>query len=295
MKYENKSDRMIIDHEGKFKGNTVDEFLNAFRQSKKNKYLLVQNRQILLDDEPVKNGMERIGNRKIVLLNGNEEIDWVQADTPCQKVYEDPFVLIVHKEPGIIIHGDPDDRDCLNARVAKYYADNDMHVSVRPIHRLDRDTEGLVIYSKNEFFQPWLDEQMEAKKIHRHYMAACEGKCEPGNIFTCSERLGRDRHNAGKYRVSSTGRDAFTKVTCIAEKGTYVLFGCDLETGRTHQIRVHLAYHGYPIVNDPLYGVESTDFPQMGLWADEIEFHSPITNKKHKIHDFEVTMFSCFE
>ena len=81
----------------------------------------------------------------------------------------------------------------------------------------------------------------------------------------------------------------------IAQRGPYTLLGCTLETGRTHQIRVHLSSMGLPIVNDPLYGVQSRDFPFMGLWADEIEFRSPLTNKKHKIHDIPVKEYDYFK
>jgi 23S rRNA pseudouridine1911/1915/1917 synthase len=295
MKYIYENDALKINTLGAYEGRTIEDFLNDYQQSKKNKYLLLQKKQILLNDEPVKEIHTPIHDGTITLLMERSEPDWRPADRPCQVVYEDPFLYIVHKEPGCIIHGDENDTACLNAQAARYQLLHEIHAPVRPIHRLDKDTTGLILYSKIPFFQPWFDKQLSEKKIKRSYLAICCGKGKVGEKFTCTQPIGRDRHVSNRYRISPTGQSAVTRVQCIAVKDEYCLMKCDLETGRTHQIRVHLSHRGYPIINDPLYGVPSQQFNTMGLWAYEMEIRNPITHKKHKIHDIPNTEVDFFQ
>lgn len=295
MKYERRSDRIIIHPSQQQADKTIGDFLDEYLVSRKNRYLLLQNRQILLDEDPVKNISEIIGRHDITVMIPDEECGWVPAGTACDVVYEDDFVYIVHKDAGMIIHGEPGDTDCLCARAAKWQEDHGIHAPVRPIHRLDRDTQGLVLFSKIPFFQPWLDAQLAKKEIRRHYLAIVRGRSEPGKKYTFRDPIGRDRHQSGVYRISRTGLEAVTRAECLAAENGYLLFGCELETGRTHQIRVHLSHHGFPIVNDPLYGTASKDFTHMGLWADEITFRSPVTRKKHRIHDIGSEDFKIFQ
>lgn len=285
MKYVFENSRIRIQTNGRYKDRTISDFFDDFRQSSRNRYLLLRDEMILLDGEPVSSQDTVVGDREITLLIPEEEPGWPAADTPCETVYEDPFLFIVHKEAGIIIHDDIHPENCLNAMAAKYLQDKGIRCPVRPLHRLDKDTRGLVLYSKIPFFQPLLDEQMRQKKIIRRYLAVSYGDCRPGSSFLCSGAIGRDRHRSGAYRISETGRPARTNVKCLARRGPYCLFECTLDTGRTHQIRVHLSAEGFPIVNDPLYGRPSRDFPAMGLCACEIVFRTPVTNKKHRITD----------
>lgn len=284
MKYIRTQEGFEITELSKYHKKTILDFLNDYEQSKKNRYLLIQNKQILLNGNPVRDVNEVIHSSDILtLILPEEEIDWVCAEKECIVEYEDAFIYIVFKEPGMIIHSSMDDVHCLNALAATYQKKHDILSPVRPIHRLDKETQGLIIYSKVPFFQPWLDKQLNEKKIHRQYLAVCLGDCEPGKKFTLNQPIGRDRHDAKKYRVSSTGKSAITKVTCLAQKGPYCLMRCELETGRTHQIRVHLSNAGFPIVNDPLYGKPGKAFKQMGLYASSVTFHDPLSGKKHTI------------
>lgn len=297
MKYTFENNSILIPAENtRFSSMSVEQFLEFYHLSRKNRYLCIQERMVLLDDIPVKSGMEKIGGKTIRILLPQEPVDWAPAEKECEVIYEDPFVYIVHKEPGIIIHTDEkNSTDCLNACAARYQINHGIHAPVRPIHRLDRETTGLVLYSKIPFFQPWFDEQLKEKRIARQYLAIVHGNLRPGDSFVSSRRIGRDRHHAGMYRVSSEGKEACTKFQCLQQKGPYALIRCELETGRTHQIRVHLSDLGYPIVNDALYGVVSHDFQHMGLWADTITFHNPVTGKKHTIHDRANPDYAYFE
>lgn len=295
MKYERTENAIKIYDLKEYDNKTILDFLNDYHQSKKSRYLLLQNHEILLDDSVVTNLNTVIHqDNKLTIMVKMEEIDWPLAEKECTVVYQDTFVYIVNKEPGLIIHSSPIDTNCLNAQAARWQMNHRIHTPVRPIHRLDRETQGLVLYSKIPFFQPWLDAELEDKRIQRHYLAICYGSCKAGAQYTFRQPIGRDRHHAGKYRISKNGKDALTKAVCIAVKKPYVLFSCVIETGRTHQIRVHLSAAGFPIVNDPLYGKKSNNFKNMGLCADMIEFHDPITKKKQKIKEDYLTIHSFF-
>lgn len=295
MKYERTKDAIQIYDLKEYEGRTILDFMNDYHQSRKNRYLLIQNHQVILDGIIVKNMNTVIGRDSQLTIRLKEEgIDWAPSEKECHVVYQNPFLYIVHKEPGMIIHSSPEDTNCLNAQAARWQMNHEIDMPVRPIHRLDRETQGLVIYSKIPFFQPWLDEELRQKKIHRHYLAVCYGNCPAGKQYTFQQPIGRDRHQSGKYRISQNGKSAFTKAACIAVRKPYVLFSCVIETGRTHQIRVHLSEAGFPIVNDPLYGRKSKDFKDMGLCADQIAFRDPLTRKKHTIHDDCVTIPAFF-
>lgn len=214
-----------------------------------------------------------------------EEPDWTPSQKSAEIIFEDPFILVVHKPAGIIIHGEETDTDCLNARVARYYLDHGIHSYVRPIHRLDKETEGLVLYSKVSFFQPFLDEMLAEKKIYRHYQAICFDNRRIQKHFVCNASIGKDRHHSNRYRISSTGKNARTTFDLLDRKNGYALIGCTLQTGRTHQIRVHLSSYGLFIVNDTMYGKTTHDFETMGLWADTLQLVHPLAGKTMTIHD----------
>lgn len=294
MKYTYEDNRLVIHTLGSYQGKTMEDFLNDYLQSKKNKYLLIQQKRILLNNEAVRDIHAPIGQQDITLLLEESEPDWIPSAEPCQVVYEDTFLYIVHKEPGYIIHGEESDDVCLNAQAARYQMLHGIHAPVRPIHRLDKETTGLVLYSKIPFFQPWFDDQLSKKKIQRNYLAVCFGHGKVGQKFTCKQPIGKDRHVSNRYRISATGQTAVTHCEILAVQKEYCLIRCELETGRTHQIRVHLSNQRFPIVNDKLYGSPSQDFEHMGLWADEIEFHDPLSHKKHRIHDLPNPEFSRF-
>ena len=251
----------------------IHDFLDDYCIPKKKQNILINSKKAYID-------------KKIYIYFDEEEIDWPISDKNVEAVYEDEFILVVHKDAGYIIH-DKDDNDCLNARVANYYQENNINSFVRPIHRLDKDTSGLVIYSKNSFFQPILDKQIENKDIKRYYKAITKGNAKVNKEFIINEPIGRNRHKSGTYIVSKTGKEAITRVKCLESNHAYSMFECELDTGRTHQIRVHLSSNNYPIINDPLYGVTDNIIPYMGLWAYKVIIPHPITKELITIVDKE--------
>ena len=296
MHYQRTENGFVIEAGSKYSHQKVRRFLDDLSLSRPMRYALIQQHHMLVNDRQVKSEEEFLNSDdRITLVVPPEQIDWPCADHPCQVVYENDFVYVVHKDAGTIIYDDVRSADCLNGQAAAWLQEKGLQTPVRPLHRLDKDTSGLVLYSKVPLFQAGLDEQMASHRISRQYLAICTGKQIPvGTSFVIDDRIGRDRHHSGQYIVSASGKDARTRVTCLARKGNYLLFGCQLDTGRTHQIRVHLSSHGWPLVNDPLYGHRSADFEGLGLWACSITFHDPITNKRHKIHDLDNPAFHFF-
>ena len=295
MQYELKYGRIDINTQQEFDGKTIRDFLDYFHVGKKNRYLAIQNGQILVNRAKVNNEDQPLKARDIVtILLPKEEIDYTPAETPCTVVYEDDFVYVAHKDPGTIVH-DPNDPDCLACQAAAWQNDHGIQSPVRFIHRLDGDTTGLVLFVKIPFFQPWFDAMLEERKIHREYLAITAGRSRVGQHFTYKQKIGRDHHVAGKYRLSETGKDAETKAEIIARKGSYELIRCQLETGRTHQIRVHLSGNRHPIVNDPLYGIPSNQFTHMGLWADRITWENPITHATCEAVDIPNPDYNFFD
>ncbi|MBR3311073.1 MAG: RluA family pseudouridine synthase [Solobacterium sp.] len=273
---------MIIDRH--LDGKKPDDFLKEYLVPDKTANRYLRSGRFLINSLPCRDLSAPLKtDDMLTVVFEPEGIDWAPAPEEASVVYEDAFVYIVHKPAGIIIHSDKDAADCLNAMAARYQISRGIHAPVRPLHRLDRETEGLVIYSKIPFFQPWLDRQLKEKRIRRSYYALCRGKCTAGKSFTVNAPIGKDRHRNGVYRISKTGKQAVTECTCLFSENGYSLFRCVLQTGRTHQIRVHLSSHGFPIVNDPIYGVRDRLIRQMGLWAYEIVYTSPVSGKKHKI------------
>ena len=255
---------------------TIQEFFDSYIPSKKIQHLLIQNKHILLDGNPVKREDDIVGLNLDLCLYP-EEKKKEKLDLKLDVVYEDEILLIVNKPKDLLVHSDGNGEMTLTKIVESYYYDRDEIVPL-PIHRLDKETSGLVVYSKSPVFQPLLDQLLSQKQIRRNYLAFCEGKMDVGTIQTIDKPIGKDRHDSSKRIVHKGGQNAVTKIRCVAcnRRKDYSVLMCTLETGRTHQIRVHLASIGHPILNDELYGKKSDLCIRMGLFAESIEMYHPL-------------------
>lgn len=279
MRYENKYGVLKIYTQNEYTGRTVRDFLDDLHIGKKTCRELFQKKQIALSQMPVADEHLRIPENACLIFHiPPEGVDIPASKTSCTVVYEDDFIYVAHKPAGLIIHDEDPQAETLSSKAAAWQLMNGINQPVRFIHRLDKLTVGLVAFSKMPLLQPWFDAALQKHEMRREYLAICCGHARIGQHFTYRQAIGRDRHENGKYRFSSTGKEALTKAVVLARKGDYELLRCYLETGRTHQIRVHLAGNRHPIVNDPLYGISARPFANMGLWADRIVWKNPITH-----------------
>lgn len=255
---------------------TIQEFFDAYIPSKKVQHLLIQDKHILLDGNPVKREDDIMGLSLDILLYP-ETYDYEEVSNTLDVVYEDEIVLIVNKPKGLLVHSDGNDELTLSKIVGSYYRDRN-YIAAYPIHRLDKETSGLVVYSKSVVFQPLLDQLLSNKQIRRNYLAFVEGKMTIGTIMNIDKPIGKDRHDPRKRIVHKSGQSALTKIRCIGlnKAKNYSILLCTLDSGRTHQIRVHLSSIGYPILNDDLYGHPSDLCIRMGLFAQSIEMYHPL-------------------
>ena len=275
MKYSLRDTWLDIDVDSLFV-KTIQEFFDTYIPSKKIQHLLIQNKDIRLDDNPVKREDDIVGLK----LNVNiypQRYNYEKIKNIVNVVYEDEIILVVNKPKDLIVHSDGTNELTLTKMVESYYAESN-YISALPIHRLDKETSGLVVFSKSIVFQPLLDRLLSEKQIRRNYLAFVKGRIEKGKIFTINKPIGNDRHNSNKRIIYKNGQEAITKVRCIGSnsKSNYSVLMCSLDTGRTHQIRLHLSSEGYPILNDDLYGSDSNLCTRMGLCADNLQLYHPL-------------------
>ncbi|MBR2577471.1 MAG: RluA family pseudouridine synthase [Erysipelotrichaceae bacterium] len=255
---------------------TIQDFMDEYVPSKKMQHLLIQNKWIRLDGNPVKRE-DDIAGLYLEINIYPEEYAYRPSGNIPDIVYEDEIMVIVNKPKDVLVHSDGSDEDCLSKWVEAHYMDRP-YIAVQPIHRLDKETSGLVIFSKSVVFQPLLDKLLSGKQIRRYYLAFVKGMMEKDKTMTIDKPIGKDRHNPNKRVIYKGGQEAVTKVRSLgcSRKNNCSILRCVLDTGRTHQIRLHLASEGFPILNDSLYGINSSLCFRMGLMADEIEFYHPL-------------------
>ena len=212
----------------------------------------------------------------------NYEINVEPEDIPLDIVYEDDDLLVINKESGMVVHPAPGHYTgtLVNALLYKFNITGGEQHRPGIVHRLDKDTSGLMLVAKNEWTHEKLSEMISKKDVDRHYLAIVSGliKHDTGTI---DAPIGRDIADRQKMAVTDqNAKDAITHFKVLKQYKENTLIECILETGRTHQIRVHLAYIEHPVVNDPAYGKgKATDFGQM-LHSKSIKFIHPRTGKE---------------
>lgn len=193
-------------------------------------------------------------------------------------IYEDDFCIVFDKPAGMAVHeGAPGQTGTLDEAAARHLLSKGDPLNVRHIHRLDDDTSGPVLYAKNDLAQWKLDEAMRAKVIDRHYIAAVHGRMSRPS-GTINLPIGKDRHHRARRRVSESGEQAITHYEVIKASSQLSLIRVRLETGRTHQIRVHMSHIGHPLAGDALYGGDSRLLGHQALHGEKLIFPHPWTD-----------------
>lgn len=209
----------------------------------------------------------------------------VAEDIALDVVWEDRDCLVINKPKGLVVHPAAGHWNGTLVNALMHYCGNDLsgiNGELRPgiIHRIDKDTSGLLIVAKNDFAHQALASQLQDHTLHRIYECiVCGGVREDSG--TIVGPIGRNPHDRKKMAVVSNGRPAITHYEVITRYRGYTHLRCRLETGRTHQIRVHLAWKGHPILGDTVYGHKSSEFGMdtQCLHARQLEFLHPRTGE----------------
>ena len=241
---------------------------------------------VMLSGKPLAKKYKITGGEEIEIdVPEPEELSIEPEDIPLDIVYEDSDVIVVNKPQGLCVHPAPGNESGTLVNGLVYHCGGELSAIngvIRPgiVHRIDKDTSGLLIVAKNNEAHLKLSEQLKERKAMRKYVALVNGniKEEGGTI---NKPIARNPVDRKKMAVVQGGREAITHFNVLERFGQYTLVECILETGRTHQIRVHMASIGHSIVGDPLYGIKKEKFnlPGQLLHAKTIGFVHPTTGE----------------
>jgi 23S rRNA pseudouridine1911/1915/1917 synthase len=244
----------------------------------------------------IKDGYVLVNNKSIkpsYLININDEIEIDESyieetniepmEMPLDIVYEDEDIMVINKPSGLVVHPGNGNKDNTLVNGLKYYTEelSDMGGNERVgiVHRLDKDTSGLMLIAKTNKAHEILANDFKNRKVYKEYYALLIGNF-PSDTALIDAPIGRDKNNFNKMCVTASGKNAITNLKVLKRYKDYTLVSLVLETGRTHQIRVHMSYIGYPIYNDPVYqNKKTTSFGQF-LHSKTIRFTHPITKKE---------------
>ena len=212
-----------------------------------------------------------------------EELEIVAEDLNLEIIYEDADVLVVNKPRGMVVHPAPGHATGTLVNGLMHHCTDLSGINgvMRPgiVHRIDKDTTGLLMVAKNDVAHESLVNQLVAKTVTRKYTALVHGHIAHDK-GTIDAPIGRDTKDRQKQAVVDSGKHAVTHFQVIERFGDYTLVECRLETGRTHQIRVHMNYIGFPLAGDPKYGPRKTiDFGGQVLHAGVLGFTHPVTGE----------------
>ncbi|MBQ8292838.1 MAG: RluA family pseudouridine synthase [Bacilli bacterium] len=275
----------VVKIDKKYDSYSLPTYLSSFYLSTdKIKYLINNNccfinGVVVKDDYQVKEADELCIDTSF--YDGNELLP---SEKELNILYEDEYLLIISKPAKCIIY--PDDlskNNTLGNYVLNYYLSNDYDYKVRHAHRLDFDTTGCIVYAKDVITHAAICKMIETKELIRKYLAVVEGAIDKKKDLI-DLPIGKNRHVNGKMIVSKTGKRAITSYEVLKTKNNKSLVLLKLETGRTHQIRVHMSHLNHPLVGDELYGAKTKE-KRVLLHSYMVEFIHPITNKRIKVID----------
>ena len=249
---------------------------------------LLEDGAVTLNGKPVKKNYKTVsGDELMVALPDPAPVDIVPQDIPLDVVYEDEDVIAVNKPVGLVVHPAAGHPDGTLVNALLYYCGESLsgiNGALRPgiVHRIDRDTSGLIIAAKNDFAHLALAAQLQDHSMYREYEAVCVGnlKEDQGTVNAPIARHPTDRKKMAVNFLQ--GREAITHWTVLERFPGYTHIQCRLETGRTHQIRVHMAHTGHPLLGDVVYGSKKP-WPGLAgqcLHARRLSFVHPRTGER---------------
>ena len=250
---------------------------------------------VLNDDETSKQKDKVIGGESVdIAIPQIQRGEWEAQNIAIDIVYEDEDMLVINKPAGLVVHpgaGNPD-QTLLNG-LLYYYPENRALPRAGIVHRLDKETSGLMVVAKSEVARLGLIEQLVDHSLHREYLALTIGHVISGG--TVDEPIARDKHDRRKMAINMMGKNAVTHYRVDARYRNHSLLRVQLETGRTHQIRVHMQHIGYSLVGDQVYGrrlaipkgclpqleTQLRQFQRQALHATRISYRHPLSDEVH--------------
>ncbi|MCD2256589.1 RluA family pseudouridine synthase [Agrilactobacillus fermenti] len=278
----------VISYQSEVEKQRIDRAISAHftKYSRSRVQHWLKNDRITVNGQVVKaNYQVQIGDHIQIDIPEPTPLEAIPEKIPLDIIFEDQDVMVVNKPQGMVVHPSPGHPDHTLVNALLYHTHfKGINDKLRPgiVHRIDKDTSGLLMIAKNEMAVQSLTAQLKAKTNERAYLAIVHGIIqEPAG--TINAPIGRDPKDRKRQAIVRDGRPAVTHFTILERfpKSQYTLIKCVLETGRTHQIRVHLKYIGHPLAGDPVYGPKKT-LPGNGqfLHAETLGFKHPRTNEE---------------
>lgn len=278
---------ICVDDEGKRLDSVLAERLDNITRNHVQKLIEAGNVTVKGTGKAVKNYRVRAGDSFAVQIPPPEPLELLPEEIPLKIVYEDEDLLVVDKPQGMVVHPAPGNETGTLVNALLYHCRgrlSSINGVIRPgiVHRIDKDTSGLLVVAKNDRAHAGLAEQFEVHSIERVYCTIVYHNIREES-GTVNANIGRNPHDRKKMAVvaSDRGKRAVTHYKVIARSGKFTFVECRLETGRTHQIRVHMAYAGHPVLGDPLYGPSKKNFGISGqvLHARDLGFLHPVSGR----------------
>ena len=262
----------------------LSEMLPYYSRSKITAW--IKSGEALIDHKSFKPKDKVNGSEMVELtISQKQNNDWVGEDIPLNVIFEDDDIIVLNKAVGLVTHPGAGNWSGTLANALLHYEPKLATLDRAGIvHRLDKNTSGLMVVSRNEKSQKYLVEQLQKHSVSREYSAIVYGHMVAGG--TIDEPIGRDTKDRVKQAVSSHGKEAVTHYRVIDRYQNHTHIKAILETGRTHQIRVHLSHIGYPLMGDPMYGGK-VRFPKK---ADVILKEAIVNFKRQALHARKLTL-----
>ncbi|WP_315066877.1 RluA family pseudouridine synthase [uncultured Clostridium sp.] len=271
----------------KDQGIRIDKYLSEVFNDKSRSFIqgLIEKENIKVNNKiPKSNYKVKSSDEIEVMIDEPELLNVDPEDIPIDILYEDEDVVVVNKQQGMVVHPAPGNYNgtLVNALLFHCTDLSSINGVVRPgiVHRIDKDTSGVLVVAKNDESHNKLSEQLKDHSMKREYYALVEGRIK-NDKGTIDKPLARNKKDRLKIGIVEGGKRAVTHYEVIERYNGYTLIKCILETGRTHQIRVHMASIGFPLVGDPLYGFKKQKFKLKGqmLHAKTLGFIHPSKNE----------------